>query len=186
MPAIGSSMLRPDNEEARPGAGAGFEVQAGWPDTTHSTPFAVETAEDAVLGACMYGASIAQGVTEMLTIDDFDRDARRVVFAAVGALVEAGEVVDLVTLTIRLADTGRLDEVGGAVAISDLHGLECCPNPTAWRHYAQIVKREAARRRTIRVLRHAIERLEAGDAPDAVVAELQLGRAGGLDRVVAA
>jgi replicative DNA helicase len=79
----------------------------------------------------------------------FDREAHRVVFEAIAALVADDITVDPVTVILRLAETGRLEWVGGAAAVHGLASVDACPVPANWRNYARTVWREADRRRQI-------------------------------------
>lgn len=108
-----------------------------------------QLAEAAMLGAMLCSAEAARGAAEHLAPDHFQREAHRVVFEAVAALVADDRPVDPVTLTVRLAEDGRLDHVGGAVAVFNLSTIEVCPNPAAWKYYARCVSDEANRRRQI-------------------------------------
>ena len=108
----------------------------------------------------------------MLTPDDFHREAHRVVFAAIVAVLEDGHVPDVLTVTTKLATRRQLDEVGGPVAVSDLSDMRTCPVPQSWPAYSTVVAREARRRRGIATLRRALVRLEAGEDPGVVASDL--------------
>jgi replicative DNA helicase len=161
-----------DPRRARTGAkssGAGRNDSTSWvrpPDD------GTDSAEAAVLGAMILSVEARIGALELLSAADFDRPAHRVVFEAVSALHHDGVPVDPVTVNDRLAASGRLDEVGGLGAVYGLTALEGCPVPASWPTYATIVAREARRRRGITVLRRALARLEAGEDPAVVAADL--------------
>jgi replicative DNA helicase len=136
---------------------------------------ALDVAEVAVLGAALLSVEARDGLLKMLTPRDFARDAHGVVFDVIGQLVAAGTDVDLVTLTCDLADRDLLDEVGGADAVSRLSSPEACPSPAAWPAYATPVVREARRRRLRTVLAGALVRLDRGEDPNVVAAEIVTG-----------
>ena len=125
-------------------------------------------AEAAVLGAMLLDADARHGVPSMLDPDSFDREAHRTVYGAVLAVLEDGDTPDPLTVTAKLAERGRLDEVGGPVAVSDLSSMAVCPVPASWPAYATVVAREARRRRGIVTLRVALDRLERGEDPEVV------------------
>ena len=79
--------------------------------------------------------------------EDFYRDAHRAIYAAILELFERGEPADLVTMTDRLGQTGKLEALGGATYLASL------PNtvPTALNaeHYAAIVAEKATLRALI-------------------------------------
>jgi replicative DNA helicase len=160
------------------GNGTAAKNGTGRADQTHSTgPWGhdddpIDVAEVAVLGAAMLDRQAATGVLATLTGDDFRGDAHRVVFDAVEGLVAAGSPVDLVTVTDRLACGGRLDEVGGPVALSRLADPLTCPSPAAWHAYAAIVLRASRTRRVRSALARAIHRIDDGTDVEQVASEV--------------
>jgi replicative DNA helicase len=135
----------------------------------------VDVAELAVLGAALLSTQARDGLMKMLSPRDFARDAHGVVFEVIGQLVAAGTHVDIVTLTCALIDRDLLDEVGGADAVSRLTSPEACPSPAAWPCYATPVARESRRRRLRTVLAGALVRLDRGEDPNVVAAEIIAG-----------
>ena len=104
-------------------------------------------AEVSVLGAALLSRTAASEAGEVLRADDFYRNAHRVVFEAVRALLARGEPIDTVTVTDWLAQRDRLDEVGGAAAIYDL--TVAVPTAANAAYYARIVRDKALLRRLI-------------------------------------
>ena len=139
------------------------------PDTPAPT---FEAAEAAYLGALILNPEARLEIGNLVNAEDFHREAHRQVFAAIRDLHTAGEPVDVVTVSDRLATTGHLDECGGPVAVADLCDLNVCPSPASHVVYGVIVAREARRRRGIKVLREALARLEAGEDPAVIADEL--------------
>ena len=134
------------------------DVTKGTGRTTESTaePFLSddpapvgELAEAAVLSAAMWSPDAARGLVEHLTADMFTREAHRIVFETITTLVAAEIHVDMITITDQLIEDGRLDHVGGAVAVADLSDPDTCPTVAAWKHYARIVWRDHDRRRQV-------------------------------------
>jgi len=173
-------MSDPKNDPRHRGDGAGAKVSGPTgdesstgicPDTLAPT---ADAAEAAYLGALILNAEARLQLDNIVTDDDFAREAHRQVYVAIRDLHVAGDPVDVVTVTDRLATTRHLDEVGGPVAVADLCDLRACPNPASHIVYAVIVAREARRRRGIKVLREAITRLEAGEDPAVVARDLRL------------
>lgn len=146
--------------------------------TTHRIPDTLaptaDAAEAAYCGALILNHEARLEIDQLVGPDDFVREAHRQVFVAIRDLHNAGDPVDVVTVTDRLAVTGHLDECGGPLAVSDLSSMAVCPSPASFAVYGTIVAREARRRRGIAVLRQAIARLEAGEDPAVVAAELRL------------
>lgn len=135
-------------------------------------PLTADVAEAAVLGAMLLYPPAATGAVAMLTGSDFAREAHRTIFEAAATLVADGAPVDLVSVTVRLIDTDKIDEAGGPVALHDLADPSVTPVPTSWHHYARLVRREGRRRRGITLLRRAVDRLESGEDPSTVAAEI--------------
>jgi len=77
-------------------------------------------AEAAVLGHALLDRGRADEMLDNVTEDAFTREAHRIVYRHVAQLRNEGETPDVVTVTDRLGREGWLDEVGGAVALSDL------------------------------------------------------------------
>jgi len=104
-------------------------------------------AEVSVLGAAMLSRAAASDAVEFLRVDDFYRNAHRVVFEAVQQLTAAGEPVDTVTVTEWLARHDRLDEVGGPSGVHEL--TVAVPTAANASYYARIVREKALLRRLI-------------------------------------
>jgi replicative DNA helicase len=104
-------------------------------------------AEVSVLGSCLISTTAVVTALEMLSADDFYRNAHRVVFEAIQSLSMRNEPVDAVTLTAHLAKDKRLEEVGGAAALYDL--TDQVPTAANAAYYARIVRDKSLLRRLI-------------------------------------
>ena len=104
-------------------------------------------AEKATLGAMLTSSEACFAATSLLTADDFYYVANRVVFAEIVAMMQDGVPVDLVLLTQRLGDKSKLDEAGGAAAVSDL--MFCCASPSMITEYVRVVAGKSMQRRVI-------------------------------------
>ena len=166
--------MPPDTSEARPRGRDALQVQADGPDTSQGTSDAHLAAEVALIGAMTHNAEARDRVPRMVSADDFDREAHRVLFEVICELHDEGSPVDQIIVNDRLIGTGRIEVVGGLVGIFDCTSVEGCPSVNAWPSYATIVAREARRRRDIVALRRAVSRLEAGEDPAVVAAELEV------------
>src|ERR1700758_124782 len=73
-------------------------------------------AEQSVLGAIMLSdrALYALVIEEGLRPEDFYRERHGLVYRAMLSLYDDSEPVDVLTVTDRLRQTGKLEEVGGA------------------------------------------------------------------------
>jgi len=109
-------------------------------------------------------------VVELLRAEDFYRDAHRRVYEAITDLFEQGEPVDLITVTDRLQERGRLDDVGGASYVTSL--LEAVPTAANVEYYVRIVQRHSLRRRLARSCETAVHDLRTKE-PEEVIRTLQ-------------
>ena len=82
-------------------------------------PQAVD-AEESVLGAMLLESSCVDEAMEELTPSCFYDPKHRMIFEAMSSLVTEHVAVDLLTVSHRLKADGKLSDVGGAVALSEL------------------------------------------------------------------
>lgn len=106
-------------------------------------------AEMGVLGSMLLDRDAIAAVVELLRPEDFYREAHRLVYSAIVDLFERGEPVDLITVTDRLRDLGKLEEAGGAAYVSSL--LNAVPTAANAEYYARIVLQKSMLRALIRV-----------------------------------
>jgi hypothetical protein len=103
-----------------------------------------EEAEQSVLGSMLLDRATVARVVEQLRPEDFYRNANRRIFEALAELHARGEPADLVTVTDRLRETGRLDEAGGAGYVTKL--LALMPTAANVEHHARIVLGDGMKR----------------------------------------
>ncbi|MDI6714719.1 MAG: replicative DNA helicase [Thermodesulfovibrio sp.] len=105
-------------------------------------------AEQAVLGAIILeGESITKAI-EILSPDDFYREAHRKIYLAMLELFDKNEPIDLITITEHLKDKGELEEVGGLSYLSTLATV--VPTSANIRYHAKLVREKALLRSLIR------------------------------------
>src|SRR4051812_47102680 len=111
-------------------------------------PHSIE-AEQSVLGAMLLSdrTHYAFVIEEGLRPEDFYRERHREVFGSMLALFEAGEAIDVLTVTEHLRSRGRLDAAGGQAEIDTL--TAAVPAVGNLRQYAQIVRDRALLRRLL-------------------------------------
>jgi replicative DNA helicase len=103
-----------------------------------------EEAEESLLGAMLLSAKATEVGTEACVPADFYLPRHGHIFAAIRDLYDHGEAVDAVTVTDQLKRSGVLDQIGDA---SIFVGLQAnTPSIANARHYANIVRKEAAAR----------------------------------------
>lgn len=117
-------------------------------------------AERALLGSMlMGGAAVIEEVQSSLPEAAFYLPAHQIIFGAILIMHRSGTPTDLVTVTSALRDLGRLDEVGGALGITELFTM--VPTAANAAYYADIVREKYLLRRMIdggtEVVRQAFE-----------------------------
>ena len=105
-------------------------------------------AEQSVLGAMLLDREAIASATEILTPEDFYREAHGVIFDGIVKLYQRGEPVDLITLPEQLKNTNILEQVGGVAYISDL--ANSVPSSSSVLHYAKIVESKSIMRKLIK------------------------------------
>jgi len=102
----------------------------------------------AVLGAMLLGDRGAiERATEILSRDDFYRDAHAHIYDAMIALTEKDEPVDIVTLKDELQRKGILDGIGGVGYLMQLGDIQFTTANIVY--YAKIVNEKGILRRLI-------------------------------------
>ena len=115
--------------------------------SSHKLPPQNIEAEQSVLGGILIENEAINKVMEILSADDFYRDAHRKIFNALINLSERDEPADLITLTNELRKINQLDSVGGASYVTSL--IDSVPTAANIEYYAKIVKEKAILRKLI-------------------------------------
>ena len=106
-------------------------------------------AEKSVLGAMLLDKEAIAKASELLTADDFYREAHRVIYAGMLELYGRGEAVDFVTLTEILKRDNKLADVGGSAYITAL--ADMVPTAANVKYHAEIVADKSTLRQMVRV-----------------------------------
>ena len=114
-------------------------------------------AEQSVLGGLLLDNETWDRVAERTVADDFYSRSHRLIFETVGALIELGEPVDLITLSEALENDQKLEDAGGFVYLAEM--MKNTPSAANITAYADIVRERAVTREMISV---ANEIAEAG------------------------
>lgn len=113
----------------------------------HKIPPQNIEAEQSVLGGILIENTAINKVLEILSPEDFYRDAHRKIFSAMIELSERDEPADLITLTNELRKRDQLTSAGGASYLASL--IDSVPTAANIEYYAKIVKEKALLRRLI-------------------------------------
>ncbi len=113
-------------------------------------------AEQSALGAMILDKDAVTEVVDLITEDDFYKEAHKAIFKGVIDLYNRNEPVDIVTLSETLLKVGSLSDIGGIEYLSDLTTMGVVT--TNARHYAKIIEEKSMLRRLIRASSEIIEK----------------------------
>jgi replicative DNA helicase len=109
-------------------------------------PHSIE-AESSVLGGLLLDNGAWDRVGDLLTDGDFYRYEHRLIYAAIGGLVNATKPADVITVYEQLQSLGKADEVGGLPYLNSL--AQYVPSAGNIRRYAEIVRERAILRKLV-------------------------------------
>ncbi len=115
--------------------------------SSHKLPPQNIEAEESILGGILIENEAFNKVMEILSADDFYREAHRKIFNALINLSERDEPADLITLTNELRKIDQLDSIGGASYLASL--IDSVPTAANIEYYAKIVKEKSILRKLI-------------------------------------
>jgi replicative DNA helicase len=109
-------------------------------------PHSIE-AESSVLGGLLLDNTSWDRAGDLLTDTDFYRYEHRLVYAAIGTLINANKPADVITVYEHLQNLGKADQVGG---LSYLNALaQYVPSAGNIRRYAEIVRERSMLRKLV-------------------------------------
>jgi replicative DNA helicase len=109
-------------------------------------PHSIE-AESSVLGGLLLDNGAWDRVGDALTDGDFYRYEHRLVFAAIGALINASKPADVITVYEQLQSLGKAEEIGGLAYLNSL--AQYVPSAGNIRRYAEIVRERSILRKLV-------------------------------------
>ena len=109
-------------------------------------PHSVE-AESSVLGGLLLDNAAWDRVGDLLSVGDFYRYEHRLVFGAIGALVNASKPADVITVFEQLQSQGKAEETGGLAYLNSL--AQYVPGAGNIRRYAEIVRERSILRKLV-------------------------------------
>jgi len=109
-------------------------------------PHSIES-ESSVLGGLLLDNAAWDRVSDLLQENDFYRFEHRMVFAAIGALINLSRPADVITVFEQLSGQGRAEEVGGLAYLNAL--AQYVPSAGNIRRYAEIVRERAILRKLV-------------------------------------
>ena len=109
-------------------------------------PHSVE-GESSVLGGLLLDNAAWDRVGDLLTDQDFYRAEHKLIYAAVGALINATKPADVITVYEHLQNQGKADDVGGLSYLNSL--AQYVPSAANIRRYAEIVRERSILRKLV-------------------------------------
>ncbi len=104
-------------------------------------------AEKTVLGALLLDPEAIIKVSDLLRPEDFYDPTHRLIYQGIWDLYQGHEVIDFVTVSAKLADKKKIQDIGGSAFLAQL--ASSVPTSSHIYQYAQIVKTKAVHRRVI-------------------------------------
>jgi replicative DNA helicase len=132
------------------------------PDALRPLPQSID-AEKALLGSILHSAGVLDDCTAEMEASHFHLPAHQKIFDLLVEMRNAGKPIDLVSVTQVLEDRRMLDEVGGAMGVTDLFTF--VPTAVNADYYREIVKEKFLLRRVVSVCTEYVARAheEQGD-----------------------
>ena len=109
-------------------------------------PHSIE-GESSVLGGLLLDNTAWDRVGDLLADQDFYRGEHKLIYAAIGALINATKPADVITVYEHLQNQGKADEVGGLSYLNSL--AQYVPSAANIRRYAEIVRERSILRKLV-------------------------------------
>jgi replicative DNA helicase len=109
-------------------------------------PHSIE-AEQSVLGGLLIDNGAWDRAGDLLTDSDFYRYEHRLIYAAIGQLINASKPADVITVFEQLQSLGKAEECGGLTYLNAL--AQSVPSAANLRRYAEIVRERAVLRKLV-------------------------------------
>ena len=109
-------------------------------------PHSIE-AESSVLGGLLLDNEAWDRVGDLLADRDFYRYEHRLVFSAIGTLINGSKPADVITVFEQLQNQGKAEEIGGLAYLNSL--AQYVPSAGNIRRYAEIVRERSVLRKLV-------------------------------------
>ncbi|MFH1536901.1 MAG: replicative DNA helicase [Patescibacteria group bacterium] len=104
-------------------------------------------AEQAVLGSLLINKDAIINVADSLTPEDFYSDKHKAIYAAIQDIFNQKEPIDVISLSNKLKERNKIDEIGGRAFLMSLTNV--VPTASNINNYASIIQKKATLRRLI-------------------------------------
>ena len=126
-----------------PGSGASADQQVA---QLRVPPHSMES-ESSVLGGLLLDNNAWDRVGDLLNDSDFYRHEHKLIYEAIGKLVNASKPADVITVYEHLQGMGKAEEIGGLMYLNQL--AQYVPSASNIRRYAEIVRERAILRKLV-------------------------------------
>ncbi|MDZ4355858.1 MAG: replicative DNA helicase [Variovorax sp.] len=109
-------------------------------------PHSIE-AESSVLGGLLLDNGAWDRMGDLLVDGDFYRHEHKLIYAAIGGLINASKPADVITVFEQLQNIGKADDIGGLVYLNSL--AQYVPSASNIRRYAEIVRERSILRKLV-------------------------------------
>jgi replicative DNA helicase len=109
-------------------------------------PHSMES-ESSVLGGLLLDNNAWDRVGDLLVDGDFYRHEHKLIYEAIGKLINASKPADVITVYEHLQGMGKAEEIGGLLYLNQL--AQYVPSATNIRRYAEIVRERAILRKLV-------------------------------------
>lgn len=109
-------------------------------------PHSIE-AESSVLGGLLLDNGAWDRMGDLLVDGDFYRHEHKLIYSAIGGLINASKPADVITVYEQLQHLGKADEIGGLVYLNSL--AQYVPSASNIRRYAEIVRERSILRKLV-------------------------------------
>ncbi|MFA6321943.1 MAG: replicative DNA helicase [Candidatus Buchananbacteria bacterium] len=104
--------------------------------------------EQSLLGALLIDKDSIIKIADVISPEDFYKDSHRFIFEAMRSLYEKREPIDLISLSAKLEEQGKMEIVGGRAYLSSLANM--VPTSSHVVHYAKVVQSKSTLRRLLK------------------------------------
>jgi len=127
--------------------------------------------EMSVLGAIFLDGDVLATVLEIITAEDFYREAHRKIFKAMCLLIDKSEPCDFVTLTGELKRAGVLESIGGAAYLMTL--VDYVPTSANVAFYCKAVAEKSLERRLLSCAQETVAMIQNNKPAAEVIEKLE-------------
>lgn len=112
-------------------------------------------AEQSVLGSLMLDKDAIIKIADLVKVGDFYKDDHNLIYEKMLDLYEEREPIDVLSVSNKLEEIGKLEQVGGSTYLASL--VNTVPSASNIIHYAKVVQKKATLRRLIKAASDILE-----------------------------